>query len=478
MVYQFKTKPRAHQLDCFKKSALKPVFALLMEAGTGKTKVVLDTAAYLFMLGKIDLLFVVAPNGVHRNWMDECEKHIPDHIDYVSAFWGPRAKDRAEFNKVIEWRHNGPLLRILAMNIEALSHKSGLDMAIKAFKGRKPFMTVDESHKIKTPGASRTKACVNLGLRAEFRRILTGTPLTKGYEDFYAQFKFLNPQIINAKTFAEFRSRYCKMGGYEFRSVVGYMNVDDLLKRISPFSFEANKKDCLDLPPQTFVRTEVELSDEQKRLYKQLKDDFILEVSKEDTFEVTVAMTRIMRLQAIISGFVANPETKESMAIPGPNPRLDKVVDLVEEAQRGKIVVWTRFRWDVRAVCDRLQAEGYSVFPYYGDMKETQRYESLQGFRAAPPGAVWVATRATGGTGLTVVEADTAINYSHDWKWEERDQAHSRNHRIGQTRPCTYYDLVAPGTADVKCLAKLAERDNIANSVKNLSEFRKLLTEL
>jgi hypothetical protein len=470
--FSFKTKPYEHQALGFTRSRDADNFGLFWEVGTGKTKPLLDTAAYLHHLGEIDTLFVIANNGVHRQWVvDEVPAHLPDWCERRAMFYRAgrfSAADRAVLD------HKDPhVLRIITMNTESLSHGSGLEFARTVMDGRKVMLGSDESHKFKTPGSKRTRNIWKLAAEAAVRRIATGTEITQGFEDLYAQMRILDWRIIGCKTATEYRHTYCVEVG-QFRKIVGYKNTDELLAKIQPHIMVVEKKDCLDLPERTYVKREVELSPEQRRVYNDLRSNFIAELANGNIIDAPLAITRLMRLQQIIAGHV--PQEGGGWS-PLPCPRLAACVDIVEEARR-KVIVWIRFRADAVQVGEALRTAGIAYVDYNGSVSAAQKAANLERFKSDPNVKVFLGTPAAGGTGLTINEANTVVFYSHSFSYEERVQAEARCHRIGQTHPVTYYDLVAPGTVDTKVLAALRRKGEVAALMRDPATFKTWLEDL
>ena len=218
---KFKTKPFAHQMKAFDLSKKRKGFALLMEQGTGKTKVIIDTAAYLYENKAIDTVIVICPNGVHRNWVNN---EIPIHMscEYRATFYSSQMKKKQidKFNEVLEY--DG--LKIFAFNVEAFTSVTAQKYMMTALKNNKVLMVIDESSRIKTPSSKRTKMITKFGKHPNViaKRILTGTPVTKGAEDVFAQFKFLNPDILEVTSLYKFKDKYCVMGGFKNKQIVGY----------------------------------------------------------------------------------------------------------------------------------------------------------------------------------------------------------------------------------------------------------------
>jgi len=241
-----------------------------MEMGTGKSKVLIDNIAMLYNAGKINGALIIAPKGVYKNWFDsEIPNHLPDYVEKKMGLWktDPNAKDLKPLFST------GAELHILIMNVEAFSTKKGVDFAKKFLSCHKTIIGIDESTTIKNPMAKRTRAIIELGLKCKFKRILTGSPVTKSPLDLFSQCYFLSPFLLGHESFYTFKTRYAitkqvNVSGRMIQLVVGYRNLPELSEKVKPFSYRVLKDDCLDLPKKTYMKRIVQLTDEQKRLYK------------------------------------------------------------------------------------------------------------------------------------------------------------------------------------------------------------------
>ena len=205
MHYKYKSKPFAHQKKALEMSWDKEVFAYFMEMGTGKSKVLIDNIAMLYNAGKINGALIVAPKGVYKNWFDqEIPNHMPDYIPKKVGLW--KTKPNAPDLKPLF--STGAELHILIMNVEAFSTKKGVQFAEKFLNRHKALMVIDESTTIKNPGALRTKTIVSLRPLTKYRRILTGSPVTKSPLDLFTQCYFLDPYLLDQSSYYVFRTRY------------------------------------------------------------------------------------------------------------------------------------------------------------------------------------------------------------------------------------------------------------------------------
>ena len=456
--FSFKTKPYDHQRKAFYLSRDKEAFALLMEQGTGKTKVIIDNAAHLYGRDQISALVVIAPNGVHRNWLSkEIPAHMPDWCHYKSVFYysGINAKDTVKFNEVISAQD---CLRIFAFNCESFVSKKAVEFMYKIIMSNKVMLVVDESSRIKTPGAKRTKVITKFAKDVKYKRIMTGTPVTKGPEDVYSQFKFLDPFILGYDSYYSFRARYCVMGGYENRQIVSYNNVDELTNSIEGHSFRVLKKDCLDLPDKIYQRHPVELSKKQRKLYDQLRKDFVTELEGEH-LSAPEAITRLLRMQQIICGWF--PTEEGGMEIDEKNTRLTALIDLLPDIEC-KVIIWARFKRDIKAIGVAL---GDKAVSYYGEVSNDDREIAVDRFQNDPKVRYFIGQPQSGGIGLTLTAAECAIYYSNSFDLETRMQSEDRCHRIGTKNNVTYIDFESPKTIDTKIINALREKKNLADTI-------------
>ena len=304
MNYKFKTKPYAHQLTALEMSWNKEVFAYFMEMGTGKSKVLLDNIAMLYDKGKIDSVLIVAPKGVYKNWYDsEIPIHLVDHIEKNVVLWKSLTTKEQKLKYDSLFKIDYTKLHIFIMNVEALSTKKGLEAARQFLNVKKTLFAVDESTTIKNPQAKRTKNILQLSKMAKYRRILTGSPVTKSPLDLYTQCFFLDPYLLDFTSYYAFRNRYAEMrnanfGGRSIQIVAGYKNLPELAETLKPFSYRVLKDDCLDLPAKTFMKRVIQLTPEQKRIYQQMKAMALAEMNGKMITTVNV-ITQLMRLQQI-----------------------------------------------------------------------------------------------------------------------------------------------------------------------------------
>lgn len=466
--YPFKNKPFLHQAAYLQRFYKHAQVALFAEMGTGKSFMLINNAAMLYDKGEINAMLIVAPKGVYRNWYSsEIPKHMPEHISYKMACWNasPRKAEKEEMENMLASVDD---MRILIMNVEAFSTEKGQQFAKMFLRITESFMAIDESTTIKNHTAKRTKAIVKIGKEAVFRRIATGSPVTKSPLDLYSQCDFLGEECLNHTSFYTFQARYAvlverKMPTHTFKQVVGYRHLDELKDKLDRFAFRVTKDECLDLPDKIYLRRDVELTDEQKKAYEQMKL-MALSVLSEGLVSTTNALTQLLRLHQIVCGYVKLDDGQE---IALPNNRLPELMDLLAESS-GKVIIWANYRKNIEDIKLAIQKEYgmTSVATYYGDTKTEDRQKIVEEF--SDPNSelrFFVGNPTTGGYGLTLVSSHTVVYYSNSFDLEKRLQSEDRAHRIGQTEKVTYIDLIATKTVDEHIVKALRNKIDIASAV-------------
>ena len=467
--YRFKTEPFEHQRAALGASWDKLEFAYFMEMGTGKSKVLIDNIAILYDYGHIDSAVIVAPKGVYRNWANvEIPKHLPDHIQHRIVCWSPNPNKEEKDQLVSLFEPTNDLVFFI-INVEAFSTKKGVGFAEKFLLGHQPLFAIDESTTIKNASARRTKATVKLGKMSSYRRILTGFPVTKSPLDLYSQCAFLNEELLGFNSYYSYRNHFAilqkrSIATHSFQQIVGYRNLDELKDILKNFSYRVLKKDCIDLPPKTYTSRTVELTPDQKRIYKELKDYAMAELGEMDMVTTSSVITQILRLQQVLCGFTRS-DTGEIIEIP--SNRVKELLSILEEID-GKCIIWANYQYDIRSL-ETAIGKIYgpeSVASYYGETPSDKRQEIVTRFQDETSELrFFIGQPRTGGFGLTLTAANTVIYYSNSYDLEIRLQSEDRAHRIGQENKVTYIDLCSPKTIDDRIIKSLRSKINIATQI-------------
>ena len=468
MNYKFKTKPYDHQITALEKSWDKKEYAYFMEMGTGKSKVLVDNIAMLYDKGKINAALIIAPKGVYRNWYSqEIPNHLASHIDHKTVLWTAttsKAKDK-EYQQLFKPDLD---LHILIMNVEAFSTKKGVEFAYKFLRSHKTLMAIDESTTIKNPTAKRTKSILMLGRHAKYRRILTGSPVTKSPLDLYSQCAFLNENLLDHSSYYSFRNRYARMvdrnfGGRRVQIVASYQRLDELEDILKAFSYRVQKVDCLDLPKKIYMNRVVELTKDQKEAYATMKSA-ALALLKGKMSTAPHVLTQLMRLHQITCGHLKSDDGKITNF---KHNRIEELIDVIDEME-GKVIIWANYVHDIKEITAALEDEYGEgcVVQYYGEVSSEDRQTAIKEFQDPNSNVKYfIGNTQTGGYGITLTAASNVIYYSNSYDLEKRLQSEDRAHRIGQHKPVTYVDLIAEKTVDEKIIKALRKKINIASTI-------------
>jgi SNF2 family DNA or RNA helicase len=466
--YRFKTKPYAHQITALEKSWDKEEYAYFMEMGTGKSKVLIDNIAILYDKGKINGVLIIAPKGVYKNWYSsEIPTHLASHIQYKSVLWTASSSKtkQEELNSLFKSDFN---LHVLVMNVEALSTPKGVNFARKFLNSHKTLFAVDESTTIKNHKAARTRNIISISLIAKYRRILTGSPITKSPLDLYTQCKFLNEHLLGFSSYLTFQNRYANMvrknfGGRQVWIITSYQRLDELSKLIEPFSYRVLKEDCLDLPEKIFIKREIELTEEQEKLYSTMKQ-MALATLNGKLLTAPNVLTQLMRLHQITCGHFKSDDGKVQKL---ENNRIKELMSILDETE-GKVIIWANYIYDIENIVESIKKEygDNSVVQYYGEVNIDERQKGIERFQdPLSPFRFFIGNPQTGGYGITLTAANTVIYYSNGYDLEKRLQSEDRAHRIGQKKSVTYIDLIAEKTIDEKIVKALRKKIDIASQI-------------
>jgi len=475
--FSMKTQPLPHQLDVWRQTKDRRYFALFLEQGLGKTKIALDTAGWLLKQGRINRMLVIAPNGVHLNWVrNEMPKHCP--VPYDSMAWRSNLGTKAlTYIEDMINEKSWDRLQILCMNVEATRTRRGYETAFRFASSGYCLTVVDESTTIKTMRAQQTRAVLTLGRVSDYRRILTGTPVAHNPIDLYSQCKFLDKRALPYSTLSEFKANFAiedrmTLGTRSFLRVIGFKNLNRLSEMLSDFSVRLTKDECLDLPEKIYLTRYVGLTDEQRSVYQSIKEQALTEL-EGGSVTVASALTVLNKLMQVTTGFVYDDE-KQGHEIK--NHRVEVLLDLIEETE-GKVVIWIPFRFNTKQIIKALEKEHGtgSTVTYTGGDSTTDRADAVDAFQHDPTVRFLIATSA-GAKGITLTAATTAVYYGNGTRLENRIQSEDRIHRIGQNKSVNIIDLITPDTVDEHVMQILRNKGEIANILlKNIGNLRDIL---
>ena len=474
-LFNFKTQPYEHQKTCLNKAWDKPTYAFFMEMGTGKTKVAVDNIGLLRINKNITGVLILAPKSVYTVWaFDEINKHMSSDVGYEIYSWN--IDKPKQLKKSLDCKGK---LKIFCMNIEALSTSRGLKGATEFLYNHQENLTIiDESTTIKNHKAIRTKNVLKLSDYSKYKRILTGSPVTKSPLDLYTQCNFLDGTHLGFSSYFTFRNRYCvthrlDLGNGKYTEIPKYyVHLDELEDKLSKFSYRVTKDECLDLPPKLYSKRYIDMNDEQKDFYERLRIAAIA-IIEDEAVSYNNKLTEIIKLHQVCNGFV---KTNDGELKEFKNPKLHALSDIIEESE-GKVIIWANYIYNIESIIKFLQEKYgvYSVVSNYGAVDTLKRAEAVKKFQEDDTCRFFVGNPATGGFGLTLTEAKNIIYFSNSFNFEHRRQSEDRAHRSGLKHRVLYTDLICKGTIDERIISSLSNKNKLA--IKTLGdEFKEWLT--
>ena len=463
----------AHQKKAIEKARELDYLALFMDMGTGKTVTMLNILIEKIVTHKKVLkTLIIAPSSVCPNWKREIEKFAPEYQKWITVLDGSLAERAKEYNKSL----NG----IFVTNCEAMAFPV---FAETVAKNPPEVLIVDESQRFKGFDAKRTKALIKVRnmmekLPIKYSFILTGSPVLNNSLDLFSQFMILDAGKTFGTNYYAFRSTYFNSlirkinSNKNFVEWIPKRGSEELIKdKMAKVVVQAKKSDCLDLPTMLKTTLEVKMSKEQERAYKTMKDELIA-FFDSGTAVAQLALTKALRLQQILSGFIKMDDGnihrfKE-------NPRADALEDLLTDITPSeKVIVWSVFKEDyatIEAIAKGLKVE-YSMVT--GETKDKQA--ELDRFEKDPKCRIMIASQSAGGVGVNMIQASTMIYYSKNFSLEQDMQSEARNYRGGSEihSKVTRIDLVCKGTMDEVILTALRKKKDLSSRILDL---RSLLT--
>lgn len=438
-------------------------FGLLFEMGCGKTLTAIAVMGTGYKLGKLKRVLIVAPTSVCAVWPKEFQDYaaFPFTVKVLLGTKAQRLKDLSDLQ-----RFPYPHLKVAVINYES-TWREGIFEALDDFD---PDMIIcDESQRIKTHDAEQSKAMHQLGDKARYKMILSGTPVQNEAVDIFSQYRFLDPTIFGTNFYA-FRGRYAVMGGFNRKQIVQYRDLDQLIRKEHSIAYRVTKDEALDLPEQTFENRYITLSTKERNLYDRIRRDSFAELSDGGTITATTVLTKLLRLQQFTGGFLVEDDAVKPQLVS--TGKLDALADILQDyviEGKKKLVIFARFIPEVheieRLTEKLLSKHGMKAVAIYGDIKKEERGGIVQQFQTDPATMVFIGQIDTAGTGITLTAADTCVYYSVNFNFATYSQSLSRIHRIGQHHPCTYIHLVVENTVDTMILRSLGKKEDLAKTV-------------
>lgn len=408
-------------------------------------------------------MLIVAPTSVCAVW----PKEFKDYADFkyiVKTLLGTKAQRLKELDDLEKFPFSA--LKVAVINYESTWRDGILERLLEYDAD---LIIADESQRIKTHDASQSKAMHQLGDKARYKMILSGTPVQNEAIDLFSQYRFLDSTIFGTN-FYTFRGRYAVMGGFNRKQIVQYRDLDQLIKKEHSIAYRVTKEEALDLPEQTFQNRYISLDKKERNLYDRLRRDSFAELDGGGKITATTVLTKLLRLQQFTGGFLVEDEAMQPKLVS--KGKLDALADILEDYVvdgKKKLVIFARFIPEVMEIIKLTDSiigkHGMKSVAIYGDIKKELRGDIVQQFQKDPATTVFIGQIDTAGTGITLTAADTCVYYSVNFNYATYSQSLARIHRIGQHHPCTYIHLVVENTVDSTILNSLSKKEDLAKAV-------------
>jgi hypothetical protein len=443
----------------------KKKFALYPDLGTAKTFMLLRDFFQMWQADLVDDLLIIAPVNVHAQWIDE-ELPNTTGIECDAFAWPERPR-----------LEKGRKPRVFAIYPEAFRRKTkngnaAWNFCKKYLQSARVGVVVDECQMLAN-NSRQTRRIHTFKPLAHYRRVASGFPDAKGLIDYYRQYSWLGTDILDCTTKSQFEDRYVEKGGFRGKQIIGYKNQKDFYKRVAKHTYTVKLDDCIDMPERTWLRFPVDLTQQQRRLVDQVKEEFRAVLDDKNTLNMPMALQRITRIQQIACGFLPLlDDTGRKVVGLRKIPELrTKALESVLEGIKGKVVIWSRFSYCIKRLVEHF---GDAAVGYYGGLDKAERADNKQRFQRDPKIKYIFAQGKSAGAGFNGLTVSRHSLYWSNWHGAQlRRQTERRQWRLGQSHAVVYGDFCAKGTYDDKIRNALIRQQDVADALRdNVANWR------
>jgi SNF2 family DNA or RNA helicase len=456
------SKNTFEKLDGYQKEAVEFVLrvktaALVFEQGTGKTWIATGVIEALAD-NRFSGLLVVPLNNLETTWLATLSAQVP----------------QVKLCRSLDELKKAPCPRLLIVHYEALPK-----IVDKVRKLEWDLIAYDESQRLRQRSSLTSRTASKLKHCGSHRIILTGTPLDKAPQEFWAQFRFLNVSVFGDrwKDFEDYYieplnfdlSKY-RPGSMAWRRLMKQKQIaerrrrfdqrklPEFLEEVSPYCMSVKARDVLDLPGLMIHESPVRLRGVQRQIYEELENDLVTYLSASSSITAPLRVTQIVKLRQVCGGFVlddAGDPVTVGLA------KLRRVSSLIKRVEL-PVVIFCCYTEEVLAISEELV--GLRVETLTGRTKKQDRPELIRRFQGGEID-VLVCQIKTGGVGIDLYRASVAIIYSLPYSYIDYAQAIKRIHRRGQEKDCDVFLLYAEGTVDEDCLLAIKRKGKVTDMV-------------
>lgn len=478
--------------EAFRRMIFKKYFALYADMGTAKTFMLLRDFLAQWQAGVVDGLLVIAPIGVHEQWV---EKELPKITKQkcITATWPTRPPLQKTwlpriftiYPEAFRRKLKPPPRRpgekrgdlIIRRRKWREAHKDVIEILLEYLRSGRIGVVIDEAQMMMHNSSKTNKRIQELKEAAAYRRVASGDPAPSGLLiNYYPQYTFLNSTILGVARRKDFERKFCEMGGFRGKQIVGNINEEKFYELTGPHTYIFDLKDAMDMPSQTFEIEQVPLTPEQKTLLKQIREEFKAELDN-DTLYMPMVLQRLTRMQQLGCGFLPVQVDEDGEGKPMfkmrtvPELRTRTLENLLLRI-RGKVVIWSRFSPCIERLTKHF-GEDIAV-KYRGGMSKEERAHNKDRFIRDPKTKYIFAQYKSAGAGTDGLQvAQYTVYWSHTNDAGLRNQSERRIWRLGQEKPCFYFDMCARGTYDYQTRAAVHNHRKLSADIRaNLSKWR------
>lgn len=448
-----RTDLMSHQSAAVEKMLPTRIGALFMEMGTGKSRTAIEIIHRRY--ARINNILWFCPVSLKQTIRYEILKHTDSKDEDIHVF-GDKTNERTAQKHL--W---------YIIGIESMSASARVVVTVNKLITENSMVIVDESSYIKGHNATRTQRLTKLSERARYRLILTGTPISQGVVDLFAQMRFLSPKILGYRSFYSFAANHLEYSDKFPGMIVRSHNMEYIAAKIKPYVYQVTKDECLDLPDKLYETRYFSMTGAQQYAYEQAKEEILLEIEEDDFDSVTI-FRLFTALQQIVCGFWnRHRKGKPVEHLEFNHRRLDVLMDTITSIpQDEKVIIWTKYQHDIMEISAALRGKfgEDSIASFHGALNEKKRTAQVERFRNGA--RFFLATQSCGGHGLTLNESHYVIYYNNAFKYSERLQSEDRCHRIGQEHKVVYIDIQCSGTIDDRIANALAAKGSVVEEFK------------
>lgn len=432
-------KPYPYQKEGIKFLVRGKKVILADDMGLGKTLQAISAAILL----KKKSILIVSPNSAKYNWADEIQKFAPN-ASYIVIDGTKIERERMLLSKV--------KFQFYIVNYDALP--TIIDSVIKLNPN---ILILDEAHRIKNSKTKRAKAVKKIN--AEYKFLLTGTPLMNRVEEMWSLLKTIEPNKWAGHD--AFVKHYCQKGGFQNREIVGYQNLDELKAKLHPIMLRRRKDEVLkDLPEKLYKDYYIDLDAKTMAIYKQAEKEARAYITENKSIAINGIFAKLTRLKQIAVA-------PEILGAEHQSIKIKTALEIIDEilSSNEKVIIYSQFRSVTELLEKELLKKDIKNIHINGTVSAQTRQELVRQFQNDEKTKVFIGTTQSCKEALTLTAANYIIFLDKLWNPQDNRQAEDRAFRIGQKKNVTVISIIAKNTIEEKIEKTLKDKQDLFNDI-------------